>query len=116
MLVCPPRSQTWNLMFLYVTVSTLNPIAASKMAHPQIEYRCYFLLLAMYFVHKDTRHSFGNDARPGPGELGKHGGLRQLLQEVQRVSFTGLLGMVETTSPTCNRSAGITHQIVALCI
>lgn len=26
-LVCPPKSQTWNLRFLYVTVSTLNPIA-----------------------------------------------------------------------------------------
>ncbi len=24
--VCPPKSQTWNLMFLYVTVSTLKPI------------------------------------------------------------------------------------------
>lgn len=23
-----PRSQTWNLMLLYCTVSTLNPIAA----------------------------------------------------------------------------------------
>lgn len=28
MLVWPPRSHTWNLMFLYVTVSTLKPIAA----------------------------------------------------------------------------------------
>ena len=27
MLVWPPRSHTWNLMFLYATVSTLNPIA-----------------------------------------------------------------------------------------
>ena len=26
MLVCPPKSQTWNLMFLYWSVSTLNPI------------------------------------------------------------------------------------------
>ena len=25
-----PKSQTWNLMLLYCTVSTLNPIAASK--------------------------------------------------------------------------------------
>ena len=28
MLVWPPKSQTWNFRFLYVTVSTLNPIAA----------------------------------------------------------------------------------------
>jgi hypothetical protein len=27
-LVCPPRSHTWNLRFLYFTVSTLNPMAA----------------------------------------------------------------------------------------
>ena len=26
MLVCPPRSQTWNVKFLYVTCSTLKPI------------------------------------------------------------------------------------------
>lgn len=26
MLVCPPRSHTWNFRFLYVTCSTLNPI------------------------------------------------------------------------------------------
>jgi hypothetical protein len=25
-----PRSHTWNLMLLYCTVSTLNPIAAAK--------------------------------------------------------------------------------------
>ena len=29
-LVCPPRSHTWNLRFLYVTVSTLKPIAKDK--------------------------------------------------------------------------------------
>ena len=26
--VCPPKSHTWNLRFLYITVSTLNPIAS----------------------------------------------------------------------------------------
>jgi hypothetical protein len=26
-LVCPPKSHTWNLRFLYVTVSTLKPMA-----------------------------------------------------------------------------------------
>ena len=26
MLVCPPKSQTWNLRFLYVTCSTLKPM------------------------------------------------------------------------------------------
>ena len=30
MLVCPPKSQTWNLRFLYVTVSTLNPMAGRE--------------------------------------------------------------------------------------
>jgi hypothetical protein len=24
--VCPPRSQTWNLIFLYCSVSTLKPM------------------------------------------------------------------------------------------
>lgn len=27
MLDCPPRSHTWNLTFLMVTLSTLNPMA-----------------------------------------------------------------------------------------
>ena len=30
MLVWPPKSQTWNLMLLYVTVSTLKPMAAQS--------------------------------------------------------------------------------------
>lgn len=30
MLVCPPKSQTWNFRFLYVTVSTLKPMAETK--------------------------------------------------------------------------------------
>lgn len=29
-LVCPPRSHTWNFRLLYVTVSTLKPIAVQK--------------------------------------------------------------------------------------
>lgn len=29
-LVCPPRSHTWNFRFLYVTVSTLKPIAVQR--------------------------------------------------------------------------------------
>lgn len=29
MLVWPPRSQTWNLMLLYLIVSTLNPMAGA---------------------------------------------------------------------------------------
>lgn len=32
-LVCPPRSQTWNFRFLYVTVSTLKPIAVQREIH-----------------------------------------------------------------------------------
>lgn len=31
MLVCPPKSQTWNFRFLYVTVSTLKPMAETKL-------------------------------------------------------------------------------------
>lgn len=31
MLVCPPKSQTWNFRFLYVTVSTLKPMAEIKL-------------------------------------------------------------------------------------
>ena len=30
MLVCPPKSHTWNFKFLYTTVSTLKPIAERK--------------------------------------------------------------------------------------
>lgn len=35
-LVCPPRSHTWNFRFLYVTVSTLKPIAAERKKKIQI--------------------------------------------------------------------------------
>lgn len=32
-LVCPPKSHTWNFRFLHVIVSTLKPIAVQKSHH-----------------------------------------------------------------------------------
>ena len=36
MLVCPPKSHTWNLILLYVTVSTLKPMAAAGQQHGSV--------------------------------------------------------------------------------
>lgn len=63
MLVWPPKSQTWNLMFLYVTVSTLKPMAASKdlfqddLCHPLIA-----ITFAAWKAGGDRNHQLGKSS------------------------------------------------------
>lgn len=54
MLVWPPRSHTWNFRFLYVTVSTLKPMAAER---EEVQRQPHFLL---WF---DSRLPFSQERR-----------------------------------------------------
>ena len=89
MLVWPPKSHTWNLMFLYVTVSTLNPIAEELGSENVCMCVCVCVSVCVCCVW----HVFQNPL------------CSQCVQYKAFILRLRSLGMVATISPTCKRSA-----------